>query len=88
MAIASRKILSAESLISDIHYHFKTIPDPRNQKEMSIEELHQKAHTIIAATLISLALVVEPIEIQDSQPSSLIEAMKNAYLSIRSLFPS
>lgn len=69
-----------------IHDTLVTIFREELQKETTQEELHQKAHTIISATLISLASVVEPIELQESQPYSLIESMKNAYLSIRSLF--
>lgn len=52
------------------------------------EALHQKAHTVIAATLIALAKSVETIELHDSQPSGLLETMKNAYLCIRSAFSS
>lgn len=52
------------------------------------ETLHQKAHTVIAATLIALAKSVETIELHDTQPSGLLETMKNAYLCIRSAFSS
>lgn len=52
------------------------------------EVLHQKAHTVIAATLIALAASVESIELHDTEPSGLMETMKNAYLCIRSVFSS
>lgn len=52
------------------------------------ELLHQKAHTVIAGTLIALATSVEHIELHDTEPSGLMETMKNAYLCIRSVFSS
>ena len=73
VSIYNKVLLICKSELTD-----PTITDP--------VVIHQKSHTVIAATLIALARSVEGIELNDTQPSGLINALKNAYMSIRSMF--